>query len=511
MKYTEQQKQFIKRAREIISDNPYDRLGPKTKQIIDTNNFVFDAHCHIFDGACVSVTYLVTRFLLSFAEFLPPRIYWIVKKIFRRIFGIRTFETDLEEQLSVKAFIEKLVEGSNAFLEASDAEIQAETDQPIEEFINEINSVLDNDELTADSLDRETFLDEFETYFKELDRQLNLEEITFAEAETVAFLSFDRKGFFKRLWRIISILRSTKMQAVLTQFENKYAIRHVYNKLFNANKDQLSIVLGMDLNSGWEETSEKDYIQQNNELGGLSKTRAILPYLPVDPRRADDKGEGNLYEVFLRAFNRDNPSYFGVKCYPALGYLPTDQRLDPIFKICAEKNIPVLTHCGGEMISTFVNPVVAYRGTQKVEFKDQLRKDRARKLNEPIEWEPVLAKHINLRLCLGHFGGKGAWNGESATKDRIKTILNMMATYPNLYADFSFNLESQVTVNKFKTKLFANNSEGKIMRERSMFGTDFWVVLPISDLNKDQKNFLKEMEDFCDQLVTENVVKYLNL
>jgi len=510
MEYTDQQRRFIESANETISDNPADRLGPKAREIVDSKNFVFDAHCHIFDGACVKVTYLVARLLLSFAEFLPPRIYWIVKTIFRKIFGALRFNLK-EAEFSREAFISDTLPGRNSTFDLmTDAAIQEEIDQPIEDFIAEIEASRRSEK----ALSVPDFLDELESEMNELDKQL--EEMMVGsragtpEAIKLASLDFDR-GFIKRVLKIIKILRFTKMESVLNGFEKNFAINHVYNKFFEADKDQLTIVLGMDLNSGWQGTSEKSNSTQNKELGELAKTEAILPYLPIDPRRADDEGDKNLYKFFLKAFNKDNPAFFGVKCYPAMGYLPTDHRLHPIFKVCAEKNIPVMTHCGGEMISTFANPVIAYRGEEKVEIDNQRRKHRTRRLNEPEEWKPVLEAHPNLRLCLGHFGGRNAWDGHKKTKHRIRTILDMMQKYDNLYADFSFNLESPQTVKRFKKKLLASDADGKVMKSRTLFGTDYWVVLPISDLNKDQKHFLEEMGDLCDKLVTDNVMEYLGL
>lgn len=510
MEYTDLQKSFIERANETINENSVTRLGPKAREIVEANNFIFDAHCHIFDGACVKVTYLVTRLLLSFVELLPPFLYWSVKQIFRRIFGILRFNTK-SATLTRELFISDILPGGNSTFDIlTDAAVQEEIDQPIEDFIAEIEASRKSEK----AISVPDFLDQLELEMTELDKQL--EEMMQGAiagspgAMKLASLDFDR-GFIKRVFKIINILRYTEMKKVLDGFEKNYAINRVYNKVFGTDKNQLTIALGMDLNSGWQGTSEKSNSSQIAELGELAQTEAILPYLPIDPRRADDEGDENLYEFFLKAFDKNNPSFFGVKCYPAMGYFPSDQRLHPIFKVCAEKNIPVMTHCGGEMVSTFANPIIAYRGEKRVVINNQRRKDRTRRLNEPEEWKPVLEAHPNLHLCLGHFGGQNAWNQHKKTKHRIRTILDMMQTYDNLFADFSFNLESPQTVKNFKKKLVATDTDGEILRSRTLFGTDYWVVLPISDLNKDQKHFLEEMDELSHQLVHGNVRNYLNI
>ena len=301
------------------------------------------------------------------------------------------------------------------------------------------------------------------------------------------------------------------MSHVYETFRDRYAINHVINKAFETDTEMVTIVLGMDLNSGWKESIKKSNTQQNEELGKLPEVYPVIPFLPIDPRRADDEGEENLYKLFLKAFDVDNPTFFGVKCYPSLGYLPTDSRLKPIFEICEKKGIPVLTHCGGESVSTFENPIsVNSHGTEKT-ISLRPRAARARYLNEPREWWDVLREHRNLKLCFGHFGSGGAWkNPEDVRAHRISTILEMMEEF-NVYADFSFNLDSQKATDNFVNKLNQNSREGELMRERTLFGTDFWVVLPTSNLNLDQANFIRKIGGLRENLVKTNVLNYLGI
>lgn len=87
----------------------------------------------------------------------------------------------------------------------------------------------------------------------------------------------------------------------------------------------------------------------------------------------------------------------------------------------------------------------------------------------------------------------------------------MMAKYDNLYADFSFNLESHTAIKNFKKKLDKDDVNGNLMKERSLFGTDFWVILPLSDLFKDQQNFVEETNGLLNDLLKTNVLNYLKL
>lgn len=464
MYYTDEQNAFIEKARNEISSDPTSRLTDFTKAILERKNFVFDAHCHIFDGQCISISYFVIRMLESIAASAPAWIFNRIKKILWRLIGGPKFKS-INEDISVDYFTEFMMSDFNA-------------------LPNQTNI--------------ENFLNDFENEIDALEDEINQKNLK---------ADFDLSGIFGRLRFIISALRSKKMQYILEKFESKYAINNVYNELNNEDKEQLTIALGMDLNMGWQHTCEKSNSVQNHELSNLAKSKAILPFMPVDPRRADLTDEQNLYNFFLEGFREGNVGFFGVKCYPALGYLPSDQRLQPIFQICAEKNIPVLTHCGGEVISSFRNPIPVLRGTTVEYIRGSSRSKRAQQLNEPKEWIPVLELNPELQLCLGHLGGDSAWSNPSGNKGhRVDTIIQMMDAY-NVYGDFSFNLNDPKS-----TVAFANRLEKElILQERSMFGTDFWVVLPQSDLNKDQKAFLKKIGSFADQLLIENVLKYLKL
>ena len=453
MNFTEEQIAFIQKATQSISNDPKTRLKQITKDVIAEDNYVFDAHCHLFDGDCINVKYMATRMIAG---------------------AVGQF----------KVWIWRLVTGK-----------PYTADEALLSTANMVELVYEDPMLIPDK-DLYSAIDRME---KELD-QMEIEAKAMEGLHSLGLIEF-----IKRYRTIIRLLRSGSMESVYMTFQQNYAIHQVLNNREAGNKKLLTVALGMDLNSGWEDSVPKTWEEQNNELAVLSINQPILPYLPIDPRRE------NLYDEFLRAFDQNDPQFFGVKCYPALGYLPADERLMPIFKICAEKNIPVMTHCGGESVSTFANPIFANRLGEKVEINDLKRKLRARKLNEPKEWEYVLKEYKDLRLCLGHYGGSSAWENSPETLHRIPEILDMMERYENLYADFSFNLESLTAIKNFRNRMFNNDAQGKLMQQRSLFGTDFWVILPISDLVTDQHNFIAETEGLLDELLKTNVLKYMKL
>jgi predicted TIM-barrel fold metal-dependent hydrolase len=73
----------------------------------------------------------------------------------------------------------------------------------------------------------------------------------------------------------------------------------------------------------------------------------------------------------------------GVKVHPGNGrHLPDDPNLYPVYELCQQRGIPLLTDTGGE------------------------ERNGVRPLNEPEFWIPVLRKFPRLRLIMAHFCGE---------------------------------------------------------------------------------------------------------
>ena len=237
-----------------------------------------------------------------------------------------------------------------------------------------------------------------------------------------------------------------------------------------------------------------------------------------DPRRADmtEKNE-NLYSLFSYAFC-EAPYFSGIKIYPALGYDPFDFRLWPVYDICERYSIPVLTHCGGGIISTDDLCFEVYVGESKETIKADNRKGIAEILNNPERWIPVLEKFPKLRLDFGHFGGYDTWaSGEpltdgTDTQHRKECIFGLMNKYENVYADFSYNfVEDYLSENL--VKVLATN---KKVRERTLFGTDYWMVTPDSNMKDKQEEFIARLKnasqdsfDLVKMLLIDNPTRYL--
>jgi predicted TIM-barrel fold metal-dependent hydrolase len=450
---------FYAHAMERISDHPESRLNPIAKDVIQRGNFIFDAHCHVFDGDCINLKYLATRFLNGIPENFRAGIWRIITG------------QDLKE----------------------------------EDFISEddISAHIDNNHALFKKADKDG------RYFHKIEVAVKAEQNRIDQA-----LEHEEDIDLRKYWVILvnlknicAILATKKMSRVYEIFKDKYAITNVYPQ----EKELITITLGMDLNKGWDNKIKKEYYRQVNELSALAEEHAILPFLPLDPRRAKDDSPNNLYETFLRAFNKnDGLNYFGVKFYPALGYLPSDSRLDMIFKICAEKKIPVVSHCGGASVSTFEREIEVNRSGNIEIVPGNNRKERADFLNEPREWKTVLENNSNLHLNLGHFGSRKTWLfPDGPVGHRKKVILGLMKDH-KVFSDFSFNLGNNYASDAFVIALNSDTENGKLIRERTMFGTDFWVILP-DDLKNDQRYFIEKTGHHAENMLVNNVMKFLQL
>ncbi len=179
----------------------------------------------------------------------------------------------------------------------------------------------------------------------------------------------------------------------------------------------------------------------------------VLPFLGVDPRRPG-------IETFVKNNVGPNRPFVGVKIYPPLGYLPTENTLTNIFAYCEAQAIPVTAHCQMNSFYNFFSPL-------HEEYKA---------LAAPQHWEPVLKNHPRLRLNLAHCGGSDAVAAYLAQQNLAtnwtKRILDFMDIYPNVYADIAAFTDDESARNV--AVLYAQNP---ILRQRLMFGTDYVICL----------------------------------
>ena len=294
---------------------------------------------------------------------------------------------------------------------------------------------------------------------------------------------------------VLSILtRKSEMRKVYEYYIDKSSLA----EYFDLDKHQvLTTALMMDFKVGWDLDVGKSITEQIYELKELAKEKPVLPFLFCDPRRAEFTNEENLYHAFNTAFANEN-SFFGVKIYPCLGYDPSDYRLWPIYEICEAKNIPVLSHCGGNTVSTPKRKITVFEGTKEKPIEGKNRKEVAYQLNDPVRWKKVLERYKGLKLNIAHFGSDATWSSTNPVEANIdpqqrkETIIELMDTHPNVYSDFSYTITNEVASRNFLHRLKA---DPQLLQKRSMFGSDFWVVYNEGGLEENQKKFLDMIGD----------------
>jgi len=303
------------------------------------------------------------------------------------------------------------------------------------------------------------------------------------------------------------------------EFLNNNSLQDISKKMFDlypTNQFAFCILM-MDMEYGVEKPA-KDFDDQYREMINLKNSfpDKVLPFFAVDPRRPDVK------ERFIKAFSAPD-LFFGVKIYPALGYLPSDPILMEIFEVCEQKNIPITTHCGGYAVHT-THDEIEVRGLKAdaqgnyIPFTETksfgMPKSIGDYFNSPENWIPVLKAFPKLRLNMAHFGGGSEW--EIYVKERLEIgrksdtsvsqIIELMYQYENVYTDFAYTI-SRPYFYKTLRQLMDDN---KVISERVMFGTDFYMVAMEGIFRAIKTEFTTAMGDkLMYKLASENPRRFL--
>jgi hypothetical protein len=309
-------------------------------------------------------------------------------------------------------------------------------------------------------------------------------------------------------WNARKFLTFKKMEDVYQYYLDEFSLTRYLEK-----NDVLITALMMDLEMGWGCSLNKDLHTQIDELRILAMNKPVLPFLCCDPRRADIADpDKNLYTLFAKAFSNDGGQpFFGVKIYPAMGYDPSDYRLTPIYEFCQEYNIPVLSHNGGEAVSTDKLKIIVYDADGNPHnITATKRTEMAYQLNDPSRWAGALKKFPKLKLDIAHFGGSATWQqpGEINYKGqkRKETIFNFMKDYENVYADFAFQIVDENASRSLREVL----SQKEAYRNKTLFGTDYWVVNPQGNLYNEQTRFLQTLDHNLNKLPLSKILTETN-
>jgi predicted TIM-barrel fold metal-dependent hydrolase len=281
------------------------------------------------------------------------------------------------------------------------------------------------------------------------------------------------------------------------------------------------VVHSLDMDKMEAGPAKNNYETQVTQLFEVKKQfpDQLLPFVCVDPRKFYPGGIRKYLDGSIKRFG-----FIGVKLYPALGFYPFDPELEPLYAFAAENNLPVMVHCtrGGIWFRGKIrhehilpanfnpHPVDSYDYSDHATMKNRKFKDF---FNDPKNFEEVLSVFPDLKICFAHFGGSSEiiqsenhGSGVSENNFYLK-IKNLMRRYPNVYADVSYTLSEIKKVNKF----LGEDLRDKVIRDRILFGTDFFMTLMENSEPKlvdDLMKFLKP-DDF-DRIAITNCRNYLS-
>jgi hypothetical protein len=158
--------------------------------------------------------------------------------------------------------------------------------------------------------------------------------------------------------------------------------------------------------------------------------------------------------------------FAGVKVYPPLGFDPWPdggaerEKAELLWSFCERRDIPVVTHCDDQ-------------GFRVASIEEAWR------FTSPARWASVLAAYPDLGLDFAHFGAQySKLIGRPPSTEWTDRIVTLMAMYPKVYADISFNgsdAEYYRWLDSYIGKRGAKRAE--LLEERLLFGSDFMVNL----------------------------------
>lgn len=187
-----------------------------------------------------------------------------------------------------------------------------------------------------------------------------------------------------------------------------------------------------------------------------------------------------------------------------------DRVNEELFAWCADNDIPIFTHCNtGE-----------FRAFHTEEYAENAN---------PAYWEPVLARHPNLRLCFGHAGGITDWYGPCAKQHgHVKgseqwgaKVRDLCRRYRNVYCEFGIheNVANSATAEPIYRSLqaelpqSASNGKGWKLADKVMYGSDYFMpvgVAPDKYLEGFERLFsLPGLQCYKARFFSGNAMKYL--
>lgn len=269
--------------------------------------------------------------------------------------------------------------------------------------------------------------------------------------------------------------------------------------------------VALTLNMDHMDTLPSRHARIEDQLAEVERVRAhfpdvFFPFVGVDPRH---KQGADLLEWVRGKVERR--AFFGIKLYPSIGFFPFDPALDQLYDWAEQEQVPIMTHCTrsgtyytgsmNDVVPSLTPPSLNPSATQMTTIFGRIKKFKETPFAwgdgkygcniflHPENYEPVLHKYPDLKLCFAHFGGDDEMlphKFRQPLRDRgidptnwhqlVKGIMERLdgtgrTLYPNVYTDISYTLFN-ADVYPLLNTVMRGPLAGRIL-----FGTDFFMTL----------------------------------
>jgi predicted TIM-barrel fold metal-dependent hydrolase len=320
----------------------------------------------------------------------------------------------------------------------------------------------------------------------------------------MAFFSPHKRDVIRRYLEFVEIGTSASQTDIFAQLNQSYAA-------FQGHKIIVLTQVLDYLDLANTSSTHMHIRAQVEEVRGIKRNalygQNIYPFLGLDSRQTGL----DLLKDWVQFYIQPDQGFYGIKLYPAAGFFPFDERLEPIWAWAEANNIPVMTHStrsGSFYLGTFESLINSgvLQTSQLDPVKDKaiitrvaaviadtsIHKKNVTWCNifgYPDNYAVVLRKHPKLKICLAHLGGSTEVNRQGSnakspfpaymSENWYEMIIGLMQNNENVYSDISYTLSDTNAVKKIAatfTPTGVSDVAGNPLLNKLLYGTDFYLT-----------------------------------
>lgn len=464
-----------------------------------------DAHMHIFNASDLQVGGFLRGPIAR--EFDSPirEILINLSEVIEHFAKYHALSASEEMKVLKVAANQPSVEDSKRILRDKS---QKHTDEVITEFMRKIRNTRAEKQINAILADNPISYPNKQSPFRKIDEALMREAFdhTASQRQSTVDPFASSTNSLKGVLSFVCCILSQRYQNLMT-YQDAYSGQN--DEIFIGGCHAALVDFDYWIGSCDHTVSRlKDQVILLDHIAKLSGDylRPLVAYNPwTDIKENDDSL--NLVRDALT-----NRSFRGVKIYPPMGFFPygnedndnypssaphpnralLDEKLKALFKLCREREVPVMAHSNMSMGRNPDHDILSGPEGWKAFFSDK--------------------ENAGSRVNLAHFGGDivdcGDWT------ERFIEVMAMDGA-ENLYADLGYwdGLARGDThsIKKFAELLTKPLKNGQIVADRIMFGTDWYMLSRAEGWKSYAHEFLQVLEkmpindDIINKILSKNV------